>query len=335
MYGNGIVTTFSFPFVAGLASNVQVILVNLTTGAETLLTSGYTVALNAATTGSIWGVGGTVTYTPGGNPITNTQALIISRIVPLTQLTGISNQGALLLTAIEQALDTLCMEIQQVSAKTGQLRGTWATGVVYSYGDVVQDGANGANTTNYYMCNVSNTSGTWSTDLTAGFWSLAVNTQAISGYATAAAASASAASSSASSASSSATSASSSAGTATAAASTATTQAGIATSAAATAVAQGNSITDTSTTSLTIGTGAKTLTVSASKQFATGQFILVSYASDSTKYMHGQVTSYSGTTLIINVLDTGGSGTYASWNVSVSGSQGATGPSGGVTSITN
>lgn len=50
--------------------------------------------------------------------------------------------------------------------------------------------------------------------------------------------------------------------------------------------------------------------------------------------MHGQVTSYSGTSLIIAVSDTGGTGTHADWNIAVSGTQGTTGGGGSVTSVT-
>jgi hypothetical protein len=38
--------------------------------------------------------------------------------------------------------------------------------------------------------------------------------------------------------------------------------------------------------------------------------------------MEGLVTSYSGTTLVINVDTTGGSGTIASWNINVAGNVG-------------
>jgi hypothetical protein len=40
--------------------------------------------------------------------------------------------------------------------------------------------------------------------------------------------------------------------------------------------------------------------------------------------MEGLVTSYSGTTLIINVDTTGGSGTLANWNINIAGNVGAT-----------
>jgi len=41
-------------------------------------------------------------------------------------------------------------------------------------GDMVVDGANGADTGNCYTCNQANTSGTWSTDLTNGYWTLII-----------------------------------------------------------------------------------------------------------------------------------------------------------------
>jgi len=86
----------------------------------------------------------------------------------------------------------------------------------------------------------------------------------------------------------------------------------------------------TSTTSLTVGTGSKSLTVQTGKQFASGQFCTIASVADPANYMWGQVTSYTSGTgaLEVNVTVTGGSGTIASWDVSVSGSRGATGPSG-------
>lgn len=71
------------------------------------------------------------------------------------------------------------MEIQQVAARTGQMRGTWATNIAYSFGDSVVDGANGNNTGNYYTCVIAHTSGIWATDLANGYWSLALNIQGI------------------------------------------------------------------------------------------------------------------------------------------------------------
>jgi len=98
---------------------------------------------------------------------------------------------------------------------------------------------------------------------------------------------------------------------------------------AAIAASYANAIIATSTTSVTIGTGSKTFTVQTGKQFAAGQFVSIISDADSDNYMHGAVTSYSGTTLIVNVTNTGGSGTFADWGISLSGSQGAKGDTGG------
>lgn len=90
---------------------------------------------------------------------------------------------------------------------------------------------------------------------------------------------------------------------------------------AAIAASYADSIIATSTSSVLIGTGTKTFTVEAGKQFAYGQFVTVVRTGYPTYFMCGAVTSYSGTTLTISVPTngTGGSGTYASWSISVSG----------------
>lgn len=399
--GNGVTLVFSFAFVCDSSSDLQAIYTDAD-GIQTPLTpSQYTIFLNPIATGSLHRQGGTITYPLTGVPIANGTSLTLTRVVPLNQTTSISNQGDFYPTVVEQALDDLCLEIQQVSGKTGQLRGTWQTGIDYSYGDVVQDGANGANTLNYYMCTIANTSDTWEDDLSAGDWSLAIDVQAISGYATSAAASAatattqagiataqaSAASISASNAAtsasssstsaatsttqaaistaaassalssqtaaaSSASSASTSAGTATTQASISTTQASIATTqagiattqasaasasaaaAAASAVLAGSTLTATSTTSNTIGTGNFTFTTQADKNFFPGQPIQAASAANGANYINGFVFSYSGTTLVITETNNGGSGAHSDWNISVSGTQGASGiGSGTVTSV--
>lgn len=87
-------------------------------------------------------------------------------------------------------------------------------------------------------------------------------------------------------------------------------------------------VSSTSTTSLLIAVASKTFTTQAGKQYVAGMFVNAASAADPTNYMHGQVTSYSGTTLIVNVLDVGGAGTLADWNIAVSGSRGTTGATG-------
>ena len=85
-----------------------------------------------------------------------------------------------------------------------------------------------------------------------------------------------------------------------------------------------------STTSLAIGTGAKTLTIEASKQFALGQTARITYNSDINKWMQGTVSAYNASTgsLSISVDTISGSGTYALWTVALTGSVGPTGATG-------
>lgn len=86
----------------------------------------------------------------------------------------------------------------------------------------------------------------------------------------------------------------------------------------------------TSTTSLTIGTGSKVFTTQSGKFFDVGTWLLVTSDADTTNYMHGQVTAYSGTSLTLNVTNIGGSGTLADWTISVAGTRGAQGATGTV-----
>lgn len=81
------------------------------------------------------------------------------------------------------------------------------------------------------------------------------------------------------------------------------------------------STTDTSSTSNAIGTGAKTFTVTAGKSFSPGMYLVIAdTAAPSTNSMWGQVTSYSGTTLVMNILSVLGSGTKTAWTISQSAS---------------
>lgn len=71
----------------------------------------------------------------------------------------------------------------------------------------------------------------------------------------------------------------------------------------------------TSSSSVLIGTGSKTFTVAAGLGFVIGMTLRI--ANSSTNYMTGEVTSYSGTTLVMNITSVAGSGTLASWNISM------------------
>ncbi len=122
---------------------------------------------------------------------------------------------------------------------------------------------------------------------------------------------------------------------ASAAATSATASAGSATTSAATATTLSGAA---STTSLAIGTGAKAFTIAAGLAFQVGDFLLATSNANTANYMHGQVASYSGTTLTLTSANVGGSGTLSDWTIRRSGpigpvgAQGATGA--GVTSLT-
>jgi hypothetical protein len=87
----------------------------------------------------------------------------------------------------------------------------------------------------------------------------------------------------------------------------------------------------TSTTSNSIGIGSKTFTVQMNKDVGVGQDVLiVDDAAPSTNFMSGQITAYSSSTLTVNVVSIGGSGTYTDWTIRVAGSRGATGATSGI-----
>lgn len=105
--------------------------------------------------------------------------------------------------------------------------------------------------------------------------------------------------------------------TASSAASTATTAANTATSAANAAVnAPGTNA--TSTSSVSISVASKNFTIQTGKAFVPGMF-MVAYNS-SSNWMFGQVTSYNSGTgdLVLNVTKISGTGTYTSWQLSLS-----------------
>lgn len=177
----------------------------------------------------------------------------------------------------------------------------WVTAHAY----VVRDGVYQGN--NVYRCIVAHTSDTFATDLAAGKWVLVAN---FNQFLSAAAASAAAALVSQNAAAASAAAAL------------------VSQNAAAASVA---ALSATSVTSQAVATGAKTFVTQSGKLFVAGQFLQIASSANPANYMHGTVTSYAGTSLVMNITDIGGSGTLASWNISISGTQGptgATGPSG-------
>lgn len=85
-----------------------------------------------------------------------------------------------------------------------------------------------------------------------------------------------------------------------------------------------NSTTDSSTSSITIGTGDKTFVVSSGKSFQPGMYLVIAdVAAPSTNSLFGQITSYSGTSLVMSIISVRGSGTKSSWVISQSSAGGA------------
>ena len=86
--------------------------------------------------------------------------------------------------------------------------------------------------------------------------------------------------------------------------------------------AQGEGYSATSTSSVAIGTGTKTFTTQAGLAYLPGDRVRISDSSDTTKYMEGVVTSYSGTTLVISSDLAVSSGTITTWNIGIAGNPG-------------
>lgn len=85
----------------------------------------------------------------------------------------------------------------------------------------------------------------------------------------------------------------------------------------------------TSSDTKTVASGITTFTVNqpqGSNAFSVGNF--VSLSGGSGKVLAGPITSYSSTTMQINVVYTAGSGSSSNWTFSISAAPGATGPSG-------
>lgn len=79
--------------------------------------------------------------------------------------------------------------------------------------------------------------------------------------------------------------------------------------------AGGRAARGTSDTSVAVATGTQTFTTQAELSFSPGMTVMASSHADPAAWMWGAVTSYGGTTLELNVLQSGGSGTHADWDL--------------------
>lgn len=99
---NGSTTQFAFTFPVYLASDIVV------TDNASVVTSGYTVAVNST------GTGGTVTFTTA--PVSG-DALVITRATALTQTTALQNEGVLPAKTLEKMSDKLTLLTQELKAQ--------------------------------------------------------------------------------------------------------------------------------------------------------------------------------------------------------------------------
>lgn len=133
----------------------------------------YTVVLNPSN------LGGTVTFdtAPGDGVV-----VLINRETDRTQELDLPAYGAFAAEDLEAALDKLTLLMQEAYAYvTGQLyvtnwKSDWETVTAYVERDLVI-APNGS----MYLCIEDHTSGTWSTDLAAGYWNLAFDVSGLSG----------------------------------------------------------------------------------------------------------------------------------------------------------
>lgn len=115
--GNGVTTVFNFGFIGVSANDLQVVYTDAT-GTDTILPSSqYTVSLNTAGAGELWGIGGTITYPISGSPIVGGTSLTIQRLIPNTQTIELNNQGAFYPEVVEQGLDLLELQLQQTQTQ--------------------------------------------------------------------------------------------------------------------------------------------------------------------------------------------------------------------------
>jgi hypothetical protein len=83
-----------------------------------------------------------------------------------------------------------------------------------------------------------------------------------------------------------------------------------------------------STTSSAIATGSKVFTVPSGLALQIGDFVRLASRANGANYMAGNITAYAGTSITINVTEIGGTGTFADWNLNLTGVKGQAGSTG-------
>lgn len=106
--GNGATTSWPFSFLIPTGA-IKVTLTLRSDGTtQVLSSSAYSVS------GLDNPAGGTVTYPLSGSPLASTYNITIERVVPYTQTSNFTNQGDFNPEALDEALDTVVMQIQQL-----------------------------------------------------------------------------------------------------------------------------------------------------------------------------------------------------------------------------
>ena len=95
---------------------------------------------------------------------------------------------------------------------------------------------------------------------------------------------------------------------------------------AASAAALAGAFVGTSTTSWTPAVGSQAFVTQAGEQYTPNIFLMVVSASTPTAWGFGQVSSYAGTTLTMDIQYATGSGAHTDWNISLVGPRGPEGP---------
>jgi microcystin-dependent protein len=123
--GNGATTSWPFTFLIPSIDSIVVSLVDIASGNITTIAPAY-----FSVTGFGNPTGGSVTYPLSGAPVAATSYVVVQRIVPETQETDFTLQGAVYPTDIEDALDYVTMICQQLQSQVNQ-------SIVFSPADTV------------------------------------------------------------------------------------------------------------------------------------------------------------------------------------------------------
>lgn len=121
--GNDVATSFSFSFTIYASTNL-VVTKTSSAGVETTLSEGATSTTYSVSVSSYPG-SGTITYpASGGTPLATGETITIKRVLPITQLTDLENQGGYFPDTQETQFDKLVMiDLQQQEEIDRSLKG--------------------------------------------------------------------------------------------------------------------------------------------------------------------------------------------------------------------